>query len=71
MIEPLKAKPLKAALAAFMDVPPEAISFHHDTEALRRAVARAIRAYRDNEAGLPAEVQSQAQLTILRRSAGV
>lgn len=42
---PLDPGPLKAAVAAFLDVPATAITLKHDLSALRKAVARAIRAY--------------------------
>ena len=49
VIEPLKPLPLKAALAAFMGVSMDAISMEHEAGSLRKAVARAIRTYRDFE----------------------
>jgi hypothetical protein len=51
IIEPLKPLPLKAALAAFMGVPMDAISMEHEAGSLRKAVARAIRTYREFELG--------------------
>lgn len=57
-IKPLKPAPLKAAIAAFMDVDVSAITLAHETGSLRKAVARAIRAYarearNDNEPQWP------------------
>lgn len=45
VIAPLKPARLKAAIAAFMDVPTEAIKLEHETGSIRKAIARAIRAY--------------------------
>ena len=44
-IAPLKARPLMAAVAAYMDVPVTAIKIEHDYGSLRKAIARAIRSY--------------------------
>lgn len=43
--EPLNQRGLKAAQAAFMNVPAEAIRLEHEIGAFRKSMARAIRAY--------------------------